>query len=218
MSSLRPANRPALSASASLLVASAVLSPAAATDAAGRALPETVVIHDSRTSDPVVDIKQVELDASWYWDSEQSVYVVVPNGFRPGHRVTVWFDIDGDSEPDGHYDLQLRAPKRPGGKQLVLDDEFRIGGGWTLGGKGARCSDSEGASPAAGGVEIGDRVVSLALDLWWCLKTPNPPDSGSWRAAVRVAKGDAADMAPNGRKWSKPVAGWGPCDPSGGQC
>ncbi len=44
---------------------------------------------------------------------------------------------------------------------------------------------------------------------------PERPPRASMRA---VAKGKEADMAPNGRKWSKPVAGWGPCDPSGGQC
>ena len=51
---------------------------------AQRALPETVVVHDSRTSAPVVDISEVWLDASWYWDSEQSMRVKTPNGFQPG--------------------------------------------------------------------------------------------------------------------------------------
>jgi hypothetical protein len=183
-----------------------------------RALPEKVVVHDSRTSEPVVDISTVTLNASWYWDSEQSVYVTVPNGFKAGHRLDVFFDLNGDSVPDGHYDLKLLAPKKKGGKQLRIDDEFRIGGGWTLGGKGARCSDSEGSSPAAGGIRVGEKTISLGLDLWSCLQTPNPSDSGSWRAAVRVAMGKQADMAPNGQKWSKAVAGWGPCDPSGGSC
>src|SRR5690606_17445603 len=42
---------------------------------ASRALPQTVVVRDGRTSDPVVDIATVRLDASWYWDSEQGVRV-----------------------------------------------------------------------------------------------------------------------------------------------
>src|SRR6187431_2048639 len=75
---------------------------------AERALPETVVVHDGRTSAPVVDISEVRLDASWYWDSEQSVRVKVPHGFQPGHRLTVWFDLNGDSTPDGHFQLDLR--------------------------------------------------------------------------------------------------------------
>lgn len=186
---------------------------------AQRALPEKVTVHDSRTSAPIVDISEVRLEASWYWASEQFVRVRVPNGFRPGHRLTVYFDLNGDSTPDGHYDLRLSKPKRPGGEWLQMAQEFRLGGGWTLGGKGVRCGSEDG-SPAAGGVRMGARTVHLGFDLWSCLQvpTPAPADSGAWRTAVRVAKGKNADMAPNGRRWSKTVAGWGPCDPSGGQC
>ncbi len=183
------------------------------------ALPETVVVHDSRTSAPVVDISKVALEASWYWDSEHYVRVTVPHGFRPGHHLTVYFDLNGDSTPDGHYDLRLRAPKRPGGKWLQKTQEFRVGGGWDDPGQRVRCGDGEDFPPASD-VRRGQRTVYLGFSLWSCLQVPNPPepDSGSWRAAVRVAKGKKADMAPNHRRWSKPVAGWGPCDPSGGQC
>ncbi len=189
-------------------------------EAAPRALPETVVIHDSRTSEPVVDISEVRLDASWYWDSVQSLRVKVPHGFQPGHRLTVYFDINGDSTPDGHYDLRLSAPKHPGGKALQKVQEFRLGGGWDKPGKKVRCTDSEDTPPVFGQIRRGQRSLGISLDLWYCLRTPNPPglDQGAWRAAVRLAKGNEADMAPNGRKWSKPVAGWGPCDPGGGQC
>ena len=215
MSAERP--RRLLAVLASLPVVAALLVSASPAQAV---LPETVTVHDSRTSDPVVDISEVEIEASWYWDSEQTVYVRVPHGFRPGHRLTVWFDLDGDSTPDGHYDLQMKPPKKRGSKHMVLAQEFRRGGGWTLGGTKARCSDGEGFSPAVAEDLIGGRDISLAMDLWSCLGVPSPggASSGSWRVAVRVAKGSHADMAPNGRRWSKPVAGWGPCDPSGGSC
>lgn len=207
---------------AAVVLATGVMLPAApdAAHGAGSALPEMVVVHDTRTSPALVDISEVRLYASWYWDSEQAVLVKVPHGFRPGHRVTVYFDLDGDSTPDGHYDLRLREPRRPGGKQLQRTEEFRVGGGWSFGGRKVSCADSEGYSPAARDLRIGDRRLGLALDLWWCLREPKPAgsDSGAWRAAVRVAKGDEADMAPNGNRWSKPVAGWGPCDPSAGDC
>jgi hypothetical protein len=199
-----------------LLVAGA-LPPA---DAAERALPETVVVHDSRTSAPVVDIAEVRLDASWYWDSEQFVRVTVPHGMRPGHQLTVWFDLDGDSAPDGHFELRLREPRKAGGKLLRKVQEFRLGGGWTDGGELVRCTNSEGFRPASGEIRRHQRSVALGLDLWSCLHVASPAGtgSGSWRAAVRLAKGRDADMAPNGRTWSEPVAGWGPCDPSGGAC
>ena len=186
---------------------------------AERALPETVVVHDSRTSAPVVDIAKVTLEASWYWDSEHYVRVTVPHGFRPGHHLTVYFDLNGDSTPDGHYDLRLREPKRAGGKWLQKTQEFRLGGGWDGAGKRVPCGDGEDFPPASD-VRRGQRTVFLGFSLWSCLQVPSPAgtDSGSWRAAVRVAKGKNADMAPNRRGWSKPVAGWGPCDPSGGQC
>jgi len=187
---------------------------------AERALPETVVVHDSRTSAPVVDISQVTLDASWYWDSEQSVVVQVPNGFQPGHRLTVWFDLDGDSTPDGHFRLDLRKPKHPGGSSLQKAQEFRRGGGWGQSGTRVSCSGSEDGPPVAQQIRRGQRSIGVYLDLWWCLGVPNPAgtDSGSWRAAVSVQKGKNEDMAPNHHGWSDPVAGWGPCDPTSGEC
>ncbi len=201
-----------------VVLLAAALSPA---DGAQRALPETVTVHDGRTSDPIVDISQVKLEASWYWDSEQAVRVKVPHGFRAGHVLTVWFDINGDSKPDGHYELQLRKPPNAGGKYLKKVQEFRLGGGWGHGGQKVRCGGSEGGPPVFDQIRIGrTRSVGIFMDLWWCLKTPNPPalESGSWRAAVRLAKGTDEDLAPNHRRWSEPVAGWGPCDPSGGDC
>jgi hypothetical protein len=187
---------------------------------AERALPETVVVHDGRTSAPIVDISEVRLQASWYWDSEQGLRVKVPHGYQPGHRLTVWFDLNGDSTPDGHYDLTLRAPKHAGGKSLQKAQEFRRGGGWGHGGTRASCGGSEGGPPVLEQIRRGQRSLSINLDLWWCLGVPNPAgtDSGSWRAAVMLAKGKNSDMAPDHRGWSAPVAGWGPCDPSGGQC
>jgi hypothetical protein len=184
-----------------------------------RALPETVTVHDGRTSAPVVDIAKVALEASWYWDSEQYVRVQVPHGFVPGQRLTVYFDLNGDSTPDGHYDLRLLAPKRAGGKWLRTVQEFRLGGGWTDGGELVRCTGSEGFRPASD-IRHGARTVFLGMDLWSCLHVDSPvgTSSGSWRAAVRLLKGKNIDMAPNHRKWSPPVAGWGPCDPTGGPC
>ncbi len=188
-------------------------------EGAERALPEKVTVHDGRTSAPVVDISEVRLEASWYWDSEQYVRIKVPHGFVPGHRVTVWFDLNGDSTPDGHYNLELRKPKRPGGQWLQKVQGFRLGGGWDGAGQRVPCGDGEDFPPASD-VRRGQRTIFLGFSLWSCLQTPNPPEleSGSWRVAVRVAKGRNADMAPNHRRWSAPVAGWGPCDPSGGQC
>lgn len=187
---------------------------------AERALPETVIVHDGRTSAPVVDIAQVKLEASWYWDSVQAVRVKVPNGFQPGHRLTVWFDLNGDSTPDGHYELKLRKPPHAGGKLLKKAQEFRRGGGWGHGGNKVACSDPEGSPPVFDQIRRGQRNIGIFFDLWWCLGVPSPAgtDSGSWRAAVSLAKGKNEDMAPNHHRWSKPVAGWGPCDPSGGQC
>jgi hypothetical protein len=205
---------------ACVLLLSSALPSAQSAQSVRRALPETVVIHDSRTSDPIVDIATVTLDASWYWDSVQTVRVTVPHGFQAGHRLTVYFDINGDSTPDGHYDLRLSAPKHAGGKSLGTAQEFRLGGGWDKAGKRVSCSDSEDSPPVFGAVRRGQRNLRIDMDLWFCLRTPNPAalDQASWRAAVRLGKGQNADMAPNGRTWSKPVAGWGPCDPSGGQC
>jgi hypothetical protein len=187
---------------------------------AERALPETVVVHDGRTSTPVVDISQVRLEASWYWDSEQSVRVRVPNGFQPGHRLTVWFDVNGDSAPDGHFELVLRKPKHAGGQLLQKAQEFRRGGGWGHSGTRVACTASEGGPPVFDQIRRGKRSVGIYLDLWWCLGVPSPvgTDAGAWRVAVGLAKGRHEDMAPNHRGWSKPVAGWGPCDPGGGTC
>jgi hypothetical protein len=201
-----------------LLLAGALPSAEGAQRAQG-ALPEHVTIHDTRTSDPVVDIAEVRIEASWYWDSVQLVRVKVPHGFRPGHHLTVYFDLDGDSTPDGHYDLRLRTPKNPGGHTMQLSQEFRLGGGWDDAGTRVGCTGDEGFPPASE-VKVRTRSVYLGFDLWSCLQVPKPvgTSSGSWRVAVRVAKGKSADMAPNGRRWSKPVAGWGPCDPAGGSC
>jgi len=210
-----------VSAACLALLAGTMPSAQASERASERALPETVTIHDGRSSRPVVDIAKVKLQASWYWDSEQAVRVKVPHGFRPGHRLTVYFDIDGDPRPEGHYTLKLRKPPHPGGKNLKKVQEFRLGGGWGKGGKKVRCGGSEGGPPVFDRIKIGKtRSVGMFLDLWWCLKTPNPPglESGAWRVSVQLAKGRNIDMAPNHRRWSKRVAGWGPCDPSGGQC
>ena len=186
---------------------------------AQRALPEVVVVHDGNTSDPIVDISEVRLEASWYWDSEQAVRVKV-NGFQPGHRLTVWFDVNGDSTPDGHFELKLRKPPHAGGKLLKKVQEFRRGGGWGHGGTRVSCGGSEGGPPIFDQIRRGQRRVGMFMDLWWCLGVPSPvgTDSGSWRVAVSLEKGKNEDMAPNHHGWSKPVAGWGPCDPSGGQC
>jgi hypothetical protein len=187
---------------------------------AERALPETVVVHDSRTSDPAVDISEVTLEASWYWDSTQQLRVKVPHGFQAGHRLTVWFDLNADSAPDGHFQLELRKPKQAGGKTLQKSQEFRLGGGWGHSGRRVTCTDSEDSLPVFGPITRGQQGVSIYLDLWSCLQVPNPAgtDSGAWRVAVSLAKGTKEDMAPNHRGWSQPVAGWGPCDPSGGEC
>jgi hypothetical protein len=213
---------PGLRPVALIPVVCVVLMAAALPSAQGaqRALPSTVVVHDSRTSAPIVDIAKVALQASWYYDSEQYVRVTVPHGFRPGHDLTVYFDLNGDSTPDGHYDLKLREPKRAGGQELQMTQEFRLGGGWDDAGKRVPCGDGQDFPPASD-IRRGQRTVFLGFNLWLCLQVPTPGElgSGSWRVAVRVAKGKNADMAPNHRGWSKPVAGWEPCDPAdGGQC
>jgi hypothetical protein len=189
---------------------------------AERALPENVIVRDGRTSPPMVDISEARLAASWFADSEQIVRVKVPRGFRPGHQVTVWFDVNGDSTPDGRLELGLRKPKRPGEERLQTVQEFRLGGGWDGAGTRVRCYDSDGYPAGSGHYQRGQRLVAIGLDLWWCLKRPRPATSdagsGSWRAAVRVARGTDQDMAPNHRTWSPPVAGWAPCHPEQEPC
>jgi hypothetical protein len=179
------------------------------------ALPETVVIHDSRTSSPVVDISTVRLQASYYYDSEQAVSVTVPHGYRAGHLITVWFDLNGDNTPDGHFEMRLLPPKNAGGQTLRKVQEFRRGGDWGHGGTRVRnCGGSEGGPPVFDTIKKGTRSFSMALDLWYCVgfSTPNiDVDPGAWRVAVRVAKGTQADMAPNGQTWSTPVRGWAGC-------
>jgi hypothetical protein len=187
---------------------------------AERALPVTVTVHDTRTSSPAVDISEARLQASWYFDSQQIVRVKVPHGFGPGQRLDVFFDLNGDSTPDGHFDLRLKAPRLPGGTSLQKVQEFRLGGGWGLGGTRVMCTGSEGFQPASGQIRRGQRSLVIGLDLWSCLRRPHVGvvAGGSWRAAVRLARGRDADMAPNGRGWSARVAGWAPCDPSDGPC
>lgn len=200
---------------ASLALVAGSLAPAA--HAAGP--PEHVVINDSRTSDPAVDLAQVRLNASWYWDSEQSMVVKVPNGFKAGQVLTVFFDVNGDSQVDGRYDLKVKAPKKAGGKYLRKEQSFHRGGNWNGGGTAAKCGGSEDGPPVFADLIKGKtKSIDVVFDLWWCLGLPNPPGAASWRAAVRLGMGKKADMAPNGQTWSKPVAGWGPCDPSGGSC
>jgi hypothetical protein len=211
--------RRALAPLALSLTAALTLSGAPAAHAASP--PQHVVVTDSRTSPAKVDISKVWLDASWYWTSEQSLRVKVPHGFKAGQKLLVWFDVNGDGTPDGHYRLGLRKPKKPQGKWLRLNQQFKRGGGWSrTAGSGASCTNGDGDSAPVFELRKGARVVELALDLWDCLGAKKPVgfSSGSWRAAVLVAKGRKADMAPNGRRWSPAVAGWGPCDPSGGDC
>lgn len=189
--------------------------PAQAAPAAQRAVPETLVIHDSRTSSPVVDISTVRLQSSYYYDSEQGIDITVPHGYQAGHVITVWFDLNGDSTPDGHFEMRLLPPKNAGGQTLRKVQEFRRGGGWGHGGqKASRCGGSEGGPPVFDTIKKGTRSFSMALDLWYCVGFSTPDiavNPGAWRVAVRVAKGNQADMAPNGQKWSKPVRGWAGC-------
>ncbi len=192
-----------------------LLAGAPPVQAGQRALPETVVVHDSRTSSPVVDISTVRLQASYYYDSEQAVSVAVPHGYLAGHLVTVWFDVDGDSTPDGHFEMRLLPPKNAGGQTLRKVQDFRRGGGWSHGGTRVKgCGGSEGGPPVFDTIKKGTKSFSMVLDLWWCVGVATPDidvDPGAWRVAVRVAKGDLADMAPNGQRWSKPVRGWEGC-------
>jgi hypothetical protein len=95
---------------AAVLTAAAAptLTAAATPDAASRSagvdragLPTKVVVRDSRTSPDDADIASVELRSSWYWMSEHEVIVNVPDGMQAGQHLTVWFDIDLDSMPEG---------------------------------------------------------------------------------------------------------------------
>lgn len=202
----------------SLLLAAGALPSAGAAE---RALPEDLTVKDSRTSSPSVDISAIGLEASYFYDSEQTVDVAVPHGFRVGHQLTVWFDVDGDDEPEGHYELKLLPPKKKGGKLLRKVQEFRVGGGWDGPGQLVRCTGSDGFRPVPVEVSGGEKELYLALDLWGCLNHATPPGSGpkgAWRVAVRLAKDGKADMAPNGRRWSPPVLGWAACDPSQDSC
>jgi len=199
-----------------LLPAAGLLLSGAALPAQAAAPPETLVIHDSRTSNPTVDISTVRLQASYYYDSEQGLDITVPNGYRAGHVITVWFDLNGDNTPDGHFEMRLLPPKNAGGQTLRKVQEFRRGGGWGHGGtKAKNCGGSEGGPPVFDTIKNGrTRSFGMALDLWYCIGFSTPDidvNPGAWRVAVRVAKGNQADMAPNGQTWSKPVRGWEGC-------
>ena len=104
--------------------------------------------------------------------------------------------------------MSVQQP-RLGAAHPSLGGSDLLGGGWGHSGKPVACSASEGGPPAFDPIRRGQRNVRLTLDLWYCLQTPTPggTDSGSWRVAVRLAKGRKADMAPDHRRWSAPVAG-----------
>lgn len=197
------------------------LSPAAAYAGNG-SLPEHVVVKDSGTSAPSYNISRVALDASWYWDSTQSVTVRIPGGLRAGQHLTIWYDIDGDATPEGRYDLRLKAKPNPA--KLAVKQELRKVDGWTKSGarQGLRSCHSEDDLPfwpykAA----TGTKRISISFDVFGCFGVAPAnigADPGAWRVVVRLAKGGKSDTAPSGRKWSPAVRGWGPCDPSGGSC
>lgn len=198
-----------------IAVTPSVAAPAR-TDHAG--LPSEVVVRDSRTSPDDADIASVELRASWYWISEQDVVVNVPAGMRAGQRLTVWFDLDGDPLPEGRYDLRLSKGR---GKNLRVEQVLRRGETWGTGGTrrpiGA-CVDEDGDKPVHD-VRAGARGVGISFDVFWCFGAHPPGDSpGAWRAVVSLGRGAHGDSAPNGRRWSPPLRGWEPCDPSGGSC
>lgn len=210
---------PALGAALLLAVPPAAAAPAP--DSPARGLPTRVVVHDSTTSPPAVDVSTVRLDASWYWDSTQVVAVRVPGGYRPGQHLTVWFDIDGDPTPEGRFDVRIRSPKKPGGTALRLAQTLRAGGGWGTSGdvKDLRSCNNEDTVPISGGLRVGERVALIGFDVFGCFGSHPAGDvSGKWRAVVRLAKGPVSDTAPSGRAWSRPLRGWEPCDPSGGDC
>lgn len=187
------------------------------------ALPERVVVRDGRTSPAAVDIAKVVLDASWYWDSTQSVTVRVPHGLRAGQRLTIWYDIDGDASPEGRYDLALKAKKGKPGK-LKAKQQLRKVNGWTKSGtrKGLRSCHSEDGLPFYPyKAKTGTKRITVSFDVFGCFGTaPHDIDSnpGAWRVVARMAKGGVSDTAPSGKRWSPAVRGWGPCDPGGGSC
>lgn len=186
-------------------------------------LPERVVVRDSGTSAPAVNISRVVLDASWYWDSTQSVSVRIPGGLRAGQKLTIWYDIDGDATPEGRYDLGLRNKKGKPGK-LAVKQRLRKVNGWTKSGtvRGLRSCHSEDGLPFYP-YKAKTRVkrISISFDVFGCFGTAPDnidTDPGAWRTVVRLAKGGTSDTAPSGKKWSPKVRGWGKCDPSGGSC
>ena len=65
------------------------------------------------------------------------------------------------------------------------------------------------------GFVLTDHVVEVPLD-------HSKPDDGRtievFAREVVAAGREHEDLAPNHHGWSKPVAGWGPCDPGGGAC
>ena len=196
-------------------VAPAIAAPAAEERAA---LPNKVVVRDSRTSPDDADIAKVVLRSSWYWASEQQVVVSVPDGMRARQRLTVWFDTDLDRMPEGRYDLRLSKGK---GKNLRLEQVLRKGETWGTGGTrrpvGA-CVDEDGDRPVYD-VRNGARAVRISFDVFWCFGVQPPGDApGAWRAVVSLTRGSHGDSAPNRRRWSPALRGWGPCDPSGGSC
>ncbi|MBC2933005.1 hypothetical protein H7342_08280 [Nocardioides sp. zg-1228] len=139
--------------------------------------------------------------------------VAVPGGFRPGHHLTIWFDVDGDAEPEGRFDVRLRTPGPRHPRRLRVDQQFRIGGGWDGPGTRVYCREDQDFLPVYK-VRPGQPLVWVSLTLWECLQLPYPfesgdDDSGAWRTAVRVAKDGRSDTAPSGRGWSPRVLGFG---------
>ncbi|MBC2931842.1 hypothetical protein [Nocardioides sp. zg-1228] len=202
-----PSPRLLLAPVMALLLAVAALPPASAAE---DVLPPRVTVHDSRTSSPSVDIARVTLRGAPWENPTQYVEVEVPGGFRPGHHLTVWFDVDGDAEPEGRLDARLRKPGPKRRSDLRVDQQFRIGGGWDDPGTRVHCRDDQDFMPV-GNVRPGDAVLVVGLSsLWDCLQLPYPSgdDHGAWRTAVRVAKDGRSDTAPSRRGWSPQVLGW----------
>lgn len=195
----------------------------AAAYAGNSSLPEKVVVRDGHTSSAAVDIAKVKLNASWYWDSTHTVSVRVPGGMRAGQHLTIWYDIDGDSTPEGRYDLNLRAKKGKPGKLAVKQKLLKVDG-WTKNGtrKGLRSCHSEGDLPFwPSKAKTSTKWIGVSFDVFGCFGTAPKDidaDPGAWRVAVRLAKGGKSDTAPSGKKWSPAVRGWGKCDPNGGSC
>ena len=172
-------------------------------------LPVKRTIKDSRTSPKSVDISKVRIEASDFFASDHITRVTLPGGFRTGQKLTIWYDVDSDSKPEGRLDVTVKSV---GPQYLNLKQVLRRTSSWTKKGTVVNPESCvEDSVPVSGEQPKGIKTLTAVIDAWGCFGVTKPSitkDPGRWRVSVRMTKGTKSDMAPSKRKWSKPVRGW----------